>query len=122
MERDKFRGLVDEALDSLPGKLRARIANVEVVVESCPTAEDLEQAGLEPGDVLLGLYHGIPLPDRSDGYSFALPDKISIYQAPIESVCASDDEVREEVRITVLHEIGHYFGIGEERLGELGVG
>lgn len=122
MERAKFRRLVDESLDSLPGKLRARIANVEIVVESRPSAEDLEQAGLEPDDVLLGLYHGIPLPDRSDGYSFALPDKISIYQEPIESVCASDDEVREEVRITVLHEIGHYFGIGDERLGELGVG
>ena len=122
MERDKFRRLVDEALDSLPGRLRARIANLEIVVESRPTAEDLEQAGLERDDVLLGLYHGIPLPDRSDGYSFALPDKISIYQDPIESICADDDEVREEVRITVLHEIGHYFGIGEERLGELGVG
>lgn len=122
MERARFRRLVDEALDSLPGKLLARIANVEIVVESNPTPEDLEQAGLEPEDVLLGLYHGIPLPDRSDGYSFALPDKISIYQEPIESICASDDEVREEVRITVLHEIGHYFGIGEERLGELGLG
>lgn len=122
MERARFRRLVDEALNSLPGKLLARIANVEIVVESNPTPEDLEQAGLEPEDVLLGLYHGIPLPDRSDGYSFALPDKISIYQEPIESICASDDEVREEVRITVLHEIGHYFGIGEERLGELGLG
>lgn len=122
MERDKFRRLVDEALDSLPDRLRARIANLEIVVESRPTAEDLEQAGLERDDVLLGLYHGIPLPDRSGGYSFALPDKISIYQDPIESICADDDEVREEVRITVLHEIGHYFGIGEERLGELGVG
>ncbi len=122
MERVHFRRLVDEALDSLPGKLRARIANVEIVVESRPAPEDLEQAGLEPGDLLLGLYHGIPLPDRSEGYSFALPDKISIYQEPIESICGSDEEVREEVRITVLHEIGHYFGIGDERLGELGFG
>ena len=122
MERHEFRGLVDEALNSLPGRLRARIANVEVVVEASPTPEDLEQAGLEPDDVLLGLYHGIPLPDRSDGYSFTLPDKISIYQEPIESICANSDEVREEVRITVLHEIGHYFGIDEERLHELGMG
>ena len=122
MERDRFRKLVDETLDSLPARLRAQIANVEIVVECRPTAEDLEQAGLLPGDVLLGLYHGIPLPDRSDGYSFALPDKISIYQEPIESICVSDEEVREEVRVTVLHEIGHYFGIGDERLGELGVG
>ena len=122
MERDRFRRLVGEALDSLPARLRARIANLEIVVESSPTPEDLEQAGLEAGDVLLGLYHGIPLPERSDGYSFAMPDKISIYQEPIEYICASDDEVREEIRITVLHEIGHYFGIGEERLGELGLG
>ena len=122
MERLDFRRLVDEALASLPERLRVRIANLEFVVEDRPSPDDLEHAGLEPEDSLLGLYHGIPLPERSEGYSFALPDKISIYREPIESICSSDEQIREEVRITVLHEIGHYFGIGEERLRELGMG
>lgn len=122
MERPKFRRLVDESLATLPERLRVRIANLEIVVEDRPSPDDLEHAGLGPEDTLLGLYHGIPLPDRSEGYCFTLPDKISIYQQPIESICASDEDIREEVRITVLHEIGHYFGIGEERLRELGLG
>ncbi len=122
MERDHFRKLVDEALATLPRKLRARISNVEIVIEWGPTAEDLRQAGLEPESTLLGLYHGVPLPERSENYSFVLPDKISIYQGPIESICTTDAEVREEVRTTVLHEIGHFFGIDDERLHELGMG
>ena len=122
MDRDHFENLVHEALAALPHKLRARIRNVQIMVEPSPTPEDLHLAGLEPGDTLLGLYHGIPLPDRSEGYSFVAPDKISIFQEPIESICTDDDEVREQVRITVLHEIGHFFGLDEDRLQELGVG
>ena len=122
MERDHFRELVREALASLPQDLMARVQNVEVVIEWRPTAHDRRAAGLGPGRTLLGLYHGIPLPHRSEGYNLVLPDKISIYQGPIESICANDDEVREQVRTTVLHEIGHYFGIDDERLHELGMG
>ena len=122
MDRDHFENLVHDALAGLPQKLRARIRNVQIMVEPGPTPEDLHLAGLEPGDTLLGLYHGIPLPDRSEGYSFVAPDKISIYREPIESICTNDDEVREQVRITVLHEIGHFFGLDEDRLRELGMG
>lgn len=78
-------------------------------------------AGIGPGDLLFGLYHGIPLPARGENYNLVLPDKISIYQESIEAVCDTDDEVREQVRVTVLHEIGHYFGIDDERLHELGM-
>ena len=122
MEREHFRELVREALASLPRELLARVQNVEIVIEWRPTAQDRRAAGLGPGSTLLGLYHGIPLPDRSEGYNLVLPDKISIYQGPIESFCTTDDEVREQVRTTVLHEIGHYFGIDDDRLHELGMG
>ncbi len=122
MERDHFRELVREALAMLPRELMARVQNVEIVIEWRPTAQDRRAAGLGPGSTLLGLYHGIPLPDRSEGYNLVLPDKISIYQGPIESFCTTDDEVREQVRTTVLHEIGHYFGIDDDRLHELGMG
>ena len=79
-------------------------------------------AGLGPGRTLLGLYHGVPLMARGENYNLVLPDKISIYQEAIESMCTNDDEVREQVRITVLHELGHYFGIDDDRLLELGMG
>ena len=123
MERDHFRELVREALDTLPRELLARVQNVEMVIEWRPTAADRHRAGIGPGSTLLGLYHGVPLPDRGhEGYNLVLPDKISIYQGPIESICRTDDEVREQVRTTVLHEIGHYFGIDDDRLHELGMG
>ncbi len=122
MERERFREIVGEALESLPEVLLARVQNVEIVIEWRPTAADRQEAGVGPRATLLGLYHGIPLPFRGEGYNLVLPDKISIYQLPIESVCANDDEVREQIRITVLHELGHYFGIDDDRLHELGMG
>lgn len=121
MERAHFRQLVREALDEVPVEIRRRINNVDLVIEDRPSAEDLEVAGLGPGDLLLGLYHGIPLPARGEFYNLVLPDRISIYQEHIEEVCETDDDVREQVRVTVLHEIGHYFGIDDERLHELGM-
>jgi predicted Zn-dependent protease with MMP-like domain len=121
VERAHFRQLVREALDEVPVEIRRRINNVDLVIEDRPSAEDLEVAGLGPGDLLLGLYHGIPLPARGEFYNLVLPDRISIYQEHIEEVCETDDDVREQVRVTVLHEIGHYFGIDDERLHELGM-
>ncbi|MCY3601857.1 MAG: metallopeptidase family protein [Chloroflexi bacterium] len=122
MEREHFRDLVHEAVESLPRELLMRIQNVDIVIEWRPTAQDRHAAGIGPGSTLLGLYHGVPLPDRGENYNLVLPDKISIYQGPIESICRTDDEVREQVRTTVLHEIGHYFGIDDDRLHELGMG
>ena len=107
----------------LPAALRREVRNLDLVIEDRPTREDLRVAGVERGHTLLGLYHGIPLPDRGQYYNLVLPDKISIYQGPIESLCGDDDdEIREQVRVTVLHEIAHYFGIDDERLHELGMG
>lgn len=122
LERREFRRLVREAVASLPPQLLARVHNVDVVVERRPTAFDRKQAGLGSGSLLLGLYHGIPLTVRGEYYNLVAPDKISIYQEHIEAVCSDDDEVREQIRKTVLHELGHYFGIDDDRLHELGMG
>jgi predicted Zn-dependent protease with MMP-like domain len=113
---------VREAVASLPPELLRNVHNVDIVIERRPTARDRKAAGLGPGGLLLGLYHGIPLTRRGESYNLVAPDKISIYQEHIEAICANDDEVREQVRKTVLHELGHYFGIDDERLHELGMG
>jgi len=108
---DRFRDWVAEALDSLPGDLRAAMSNVEIVVD--------EEA--PPGSPVLGLYQGIPLTRRGSGYAAVPPDKITIYRRPIERVAGTDPaRLAEEVRHVVIHEIAHHFGISDERLVELG--
>jgi predicted Zn-dependent protease with MMP-like domain len=105
-----FEEHVEQALASLPAELRQAMSNVEIVVED-ENREDPD---------LFGLYHGIPLTERHD-YAGVLPDKISIYRRPLEEEFGDDPETLEdEIRITVLHEIAHHFGIDEERLDELG--
>ena len=120
--QDQFDELVLSAIEDLPDLFLDCLENVAVVVEEWPDRATLESVGLRRRSSLLGLYQGIPQPDRTHGYNLVLPDKISIYQGPIESICRTDDEVREQVRTTVLHEIGHYFGIDDDRLHELGMG
>lgn len=123
MKREEFERLVAEALNSLPGEFLQTMENIEVVVEDWPSREDLEVAGLEARDryALLGLYHGIPLTERGLYYGGVQPDLITIYQRPIEAAVGPDaDALREQIRITVVHEVAHYFGIDDERLDELG--
>src|SRR4029453_2912429 len=120
MRRAAFRRLVSEALEDLPLEFLGKMNNVEVVVEGSPTIEQDAVTG-EDGDeegLLLGLYEGTPLPHPSTQYA-ALPDRIILFQDNIEAVCESEEEIREEVRKTVLHEIAHHFGMEEERLHEL---
>ncbi len=120
MTRKEFRRLVTEVLENLPAEFASRITNVEVVVEDEPTAEQIQDAGLDPAeDTLFGLYEGIPLEERGLAYA-ALPDKISIFYLPIVETCTSTAEIRNEIRITVLHEIAHFFGIDDEELDEWG--
>lgn len=121
MERQRFERLVAEAMASLPPRFRAKLSNVQVVIEAWPRAEDLEGLSLEPGETLFGLYRGVPLTERGIERPL-MPDQIVIFQGPIERSCRSDEEIRGEVRRTVLHEIAHHFGIGDERLSELGWG
>jgi len=105
-----FERVVLATLDSLPAELRERISNVEVVVEDEPP----------PGQPLLGLYQGIPLTRRGSGYAGVLPDKITIYRAPLERLYGNDaDMLRDRIRITVVHEIAHHFGISDARLLEI---
>lgn len=120
MNRKRFARLVAEALERLPEEFRARMANIEVVIADWPTGQDLEEAGLGPDDTLFGLYQGTPLPERGVEAPPLFPDKITIFQGPLEEWCASDAEIREEIRTTVIHEIAHHFGIDDERLTELG--
>jgi predicted Zn-dependent protease with MMP-like domain len=120
MRRAAFRRLVSEALEDLPLEFLEKMNNVEVVVEGSPTIEQDAATGEaeEEDGLLLGLYEGTPLIDRSTQYA-AIPDRIILFQDNIEAVCESEEEIREEVRKTVLHEIAHHFGIEEERLHEL---
>jgi len=120
MTHKEFSRLVTEVLAELPEEFASRLQNVEVVVEEAPSRRQLLGAGLDPGrDTLLGLYEGVPLEERGLDY-VALPDKISLFYRPIVEACTSVDEVREEIRITILHEIAHFFGIGDEDLDEWG--
>ncbi|MDT8910303.1 metallopeptidase family protein [Amycolatopsis sp. PS_44_ISF1] len=112
MTRARFEDLVAEALDQVPAQFAAAMDNVVVLVE---------EHNDEAPDIL-GLYHGIALTERTSDYGGVLPDRISIYRRPILGLCDTEAEVVEEVLITVLHELGHHFGIDDERLHELGWG
>jgi len=117
--RDRFNRLVEEALREIPGRFRRAMQNVAVVVEDEPSADLLEEMEIDPPDTLFGLYHGTPLTERSWSYGNTLPDRISIYQRPIEEACEDDDEIRDCVAETVIHEFGHYFGLSEDEIEEI---
>lgn len=116
MTRRQFEALVDKALRQLPRKFRERIANIAVVVEDWADDETLAEMGIEPPDTLYGLYRGVDLTRRDSHYGNVLPDVITIYQGPIEEDAADEEEMREIVRDTVVHELGHYFGLDDETM------
>ena len=119
MTRERFERLVVEAVALIPTRFRREMKNLALVVEDEPSAELLSEMEIEPPDSLYGLYQGTPLPERGWGYGNALPDRISIYQQPIEDACEDDDEIRDCVAETVIHEFGHYFGMDEEQIEEI---
>lgn len=121
MDQHTFEDLVVEAIDSLPPEIHAWLDNVAIVVGEQPTREQLGQAGLRPGQLLFGLYVGVPKTQRGFTYGETVPDKIIIFRRPIEQVCRSPAGIRDCVRRTVLHEIGHHFGLGEDELRSAGV-
>ena len=119
VSRDAFEALVAEALETLPDEFVQRLENVEILVEDWPSRAQRADARLSPGTMLLGLYEGVPLTERTHDYGLVPPDKISLFQRSIEALCSTPDEVRDEVRSTVIHEIAHHFGISDRRLDEL---
>jgi predicted Zn-dependent protease with MMP-like domain len=117
--RERFARLVEEALQEIPRRFRDAMANVAVVIEEEPPEHVLDEMEVGPDDTLFGLYQGTPLPERGWSYGNTLPDRISIYQFPIEDACEDDDEIRDCVAETVIHEFGHYFGMSEEQIEEI---
>lgn len=116
-----FESLVGEALDSLPDELLRMLSNVAVTVADAPSDEQRRKMALGPDDVLYGLYEGTPLTERS-GYGMTLPDRITLFQRALEDDAADEDDLYDEVRHTVVHELAHHFGIDDARLDELGYG
>lgn len=111
MSRPDFEGLVERALDGIPEELVSLIENVVVLVEEEPPEDDPD---------LLGLYEGVALTERDGSYGLELPDRILVYRQPLLAMCDSQDQLLEEVRITVVHEVAHHFGIDDARLHRLG--
>jgi predicted Zn-dependent protease with MMP-like domain len=120
MDDARFRELVKEALDSLPKEFAEKLNNVSVTVADFPTFYQIRKANLAPNMLLLGLYEGVPQTKRGVYYS-SIPDKITIFRYAIEQVAKSEEQIREQVRRTVIHEIGHHFGLSDIELRKRGV-
>jgi len=116
---EEFEELVTEAISTLPEKFRERMENIVVVVESLPSQELLREMKIKSPYGLLGLYRGVPYPRRGIWYRNVMPDKIIIFKKPIEVRCRNKEEIKESVRKVVIHEIGHYFGLGEADLRKI---
>jgi predicted Zn-dependent protease with MMP-like domain len=118
--REEFRELVEEAIDTIPRKFATKVRNLAIVIEDEPSEELLDEMELdEPGE-LLGLYQGTPLNERGWGYGNTLPDRITLFQNSIEDECNDDeDEIVVAIGETLIHELGHYFGMTEEQIMEI---
>ena len=119
MDRERFEWLVAQVVDSLPEEFRNKLENIDVVVEDWPSQSQLASVGMRRGHSLLGLYQGVPLTRRGRHYGLVPPDKITIFQKPIEAKCRYDAEIAVEIQRVVRHEIAHHFGIGDARLKQL---
>ena len=119
MTREKFEQLVAEAITLIPKRFRREMRNIAIVVEDEPSAELLEEMEIEPPDSLYGLYQGTPLTERTSGYGNTLPDRVTLFKTPIEEDCDDEDDVRAVIGETLIHEVGHYFGLSEEEIEEI---
>ena len=119
MDRAAFERLVVEATTLIPKRFRREMKNIAVVVEEEPSPALLAEMEIEPPDSLYGLYQGTPLTERGWGFGNSLPDKVTLFQLPIEEDCEDDDEIRAVIGETLIHEIGHYFGLSEEEIEEI---
>jgi len=114
MDNKKFEEIIEKAILQLPVEFKDGLENIEITIEDLPNFKQPKRT------ILLGLYQGVPLDERSHYYAGILPDKITLYRKNIEAVCSTEDEMIEQIRTTLLHEIGHYFGISDKKLRELG--
>lgn len=119
MTRSQFLALVDEALATIPDDFQAAMKNIAIVVEDEPSNEQLASVEIEPPDTLLGLYEGTPLTERQWAHGNVLPDKITLFQHPIEDASEDEDDLVIAIGETLIHEIGHYFGLSEEEIEEI---
>ena len=117
--RREFQRLVAQAVEELPAEVQDAMENVTVLVQEWPSQEQLESGAPDDRYSLLGLYEGIPRTDRA-GYNLALPDRITLFQRPLEAGCSSPEELREEVTATIIHEIAHHLGWSDEELEQMG--
>src|SRR3989338_3325179 len=121
MDRQRFENLVQQALENLPVEFARKMENIAIVVEDFPSSSQLSKLNLPPQTTLFGLYEVVPKIKRNSGYSMVPPDKITIFQKPIEYLYKDEEAIKNQVRKTVLHEIGHHFGLKEEDLRKRGV-
>lgn len=116
MTREQFRGLVAEAIDSIPERFATHVRNVAIVIEEAPSPALLAEMEIEPPDTLLGLYQGTPLTERRWDHGNDLPDRVLLFQRPIEDDAADDGDVVGVIGETLIHELGHYFGMTEDEI------
>jgi predicted Zn-dependent protease with MMP-like domain len=119
MTRDAFLRLVDDAMATIPSRFRDALTNIAIVVEDEPSILQLAEVDVEPPDTLLGLYEGTPLTERAWAHGNALPDKITLFQLPIEDASDDEDDMVVAIGETLIHEVGHYFGLSEEEIEEI---
>lgn len=122
LEEKDFDRIVQKAIKRIPREIRQHLENIIISVRKRPTKNMLDDMGLTPDDLLLGVYTGVSLPERSATNPPLYPDSIILFQEPLEEMCATLKELEEEIEITVVHEIAHFVGISDERLEELGYG
>ena len=120
MTEAQFRSLVEEAIDTIPARFAREVRNLAIVIENEPSEDLLEEMEIEPGDSLMGLYQGTPLNERGWGYGNQLPDRITLFKDVIEDECEGDeDEIVVQIGETLIHELGHHFGMSEEQIMEI---
>ena len=119
MTRAEFEQYVKEAIDTIPRRFRDAVRNLAIVVEDEPSDDVLREMEIEPPDTLFGLYQGTPLTERGWGYGNTLPDRITLYQGPIEDASENEDDLIVCIGETLIHELGHYFGLSEEEIEEI---
>ena len=119
MTREQFKRLVEEAIDTIPPKFAQEVRNVAIVIEDTPSRELLDDMDVEHDDTILGLYQGVPLPERDWAHGNTLPDRITLFQKTIEEECDDDDDIIVAIGETLIHELGHYFGLSEEEIMEI---